>query len=286
METPAADIPRRRSLPYAALLVVMVSVQFGAALSKQLFPVLGVERATFLRQAFGALLLAMVLRPWRLRIRTGDWPLLLAYSVTLGGMNLSFYLALARIPLGITVALEFMGPLGLAVALSHRRIDLLWVALAAVGLLLLLPLHPHGPALDPIGVLFALTAAAFWAAYTLIARRIGRTIGTGLIGVAMPIAALLILPLAASQPGSITLTPQLAIAALAMALFSSALPYPLEMIALAGMPVRVYGILTSLEPALGTLMGLAVLRELPSAQQLAGIAAIIVASLGAAALDA
>jgi inner membrane transporter RhtA len=284
--TTATATWQRRALPFAALLVTMVSVQFGAAFAKQLFPVLGVERATFLRSALGALLLAPVFKPWRTRISAREWPLLLAYSIVLGGMNLCFYLALQRIPLGVAVALEFIGPLGLAVGLSHRRLDLLWVALAVIGLLLLLPLNFHAQALDPRGVLFALLAAAFWAAYSLLARRIGTQQGTGIIGLAMLIAALVLLPLAAWQPGSVTMTPYLWFAALVMALFSSALPYPLEMIALTGMPIRVYGTFTSLEPALGTLMGLLLLRELPSATQLAGIAAIVAASLGAAAFSA
>jgi inner membrane transporter RhtA len=278
----AAPGRQRRVLPFAALLVAMVSVQFGAAFSKQLFPVLGVERTTFLRLALGTLLLAPVLKPWRMRVAAREWPLLLAYSGVLGGMNLSFYLAVQRIPLGIAVALEFIGPLGLALSLSRRRIDLLWVGLAIIGLALLLPLGSHGRAVDPVGVMFALTAAALWATYSLLARRIGTQQGTGIIGLAMAIAALMVLPFAAWQPGSITITPHLAIAALVVALFSSALPFPLELFALTGMPIRVYGTFTSLEPALGTLMGLLVLRELPGAVQLAGIAAIVAASLGTA----
>ena len=145
MHTPtAATLWQRRVLPFVALLVTIVSVQFGAAFSKQLFPLLGVERTTFLRLALGALLLAPVLKPWRMRVAARDWPLLLAYSVSLGCMNLCFYLALRRIPLGIAVALEFIGPLALAVSLSRRRLDLLWVALAVLGLALLLPLPAQG----------------------------------------------------------------------------------------------------------------------------------------------
>ena len=287
MHTRSATATRHRQvLPFAALFVSIVSVQFGAAFSKQLFPLLGVERTTFLRLGLGALLLVPVLKPWRLRVGAGHWPLLLAYSISVGGMNLCFYLALQRIPLGIAVALEFIGPLGLAVSLSHRRIDLLWVALALLGLLLLLPPPARGQALDRVGMLFALAAAALWATYSVVARRIGTEQGTGIIGVAMPIAALLMLPLAAWQPGVITITPHVVWVALVMGLFSSALPYALEIVALTGMPIRVYGTFTSLDPAFATLMGLIVLRELPSATQLAGIAAIIAASLGAAAFSA
>jgi inner membrane transporter RhtA len=275
-----------RLLPFAALLVTMVSVQFGAAFSKQLFPVLGVERATFVRLGLGALLLAPVLKPWNLRVPRQHWPLLLLYSAVLGAMNLCFYLAVARIPLGIAVALEFIGPLGLAICLSHRRRDLLWVALAIFGLSLLLPVaqvfHRGAQPLNGVGVLFGLLAAGCWAAYSLLARRIGSNQGNRIIALAMPIAALLVLPAAVLQPGTILITPHLAVGALVMALFSSALPFSLEMIALTGMPIRVYGTFTSLEPALGTLMGLIVLAELPSAGQLVGIAAIIAASLGTA----
>jgi inner membrane transporter RhtA len=275
-----------RILPFAALLVTMVSVQFGAAFSKQLFPVLGVERTTFLRLAIGALLLAPVLKPWKMRVTPQQWPLLLLYSAVLGAMNLCFYLSVQRVPLGIAVALEFIGPLGLAIAFSHRRTDLLWVALAITGLALLLPVsqafHRDTPPLDGLGVLFGLLAACLWAAYSLLARRIGTRQGNGIIALGMAIAAGLMLPLAAIQPGSPALTTHLALAALVMGLFSSALPFSLEMIALTGMPTRVYGTFTSLEPALGTLMGLMVLRELPTTAQLAGIAAIVAASLGTA----
>lgn len=275
-----------RFLPYGALLVTIMSVQFGAAFSKQLFPLLGVERTTFLRLGLGALLLAPVLKPWKLRVPRQQWPLLLLYSAVLAGMNLCFYLAVQRIPLGIAVALEFIGPLGLAVCLSHRRMDLLWVALAVIGLSLLLPIgaafHHDAQPLNPVGILFALLAAAGWAAYSLLARQLGNAQGKGIIALAMAIGAVLLLPVAALQAGTVSITPHLAGVALVMALFSSALPFSLEMIALTGMPIRVYGTFTSLEPAMGALMGLLVLRELPTSAQLIGIAAIVVASLGAA----
>ncbi len=288
MHTASAASENRygRALPFAALLVTIVSVQFGAAFSKQLFPLLGVERTTFARLAVGALLLAPIFKPWKMRLSRAQWPLLLLYSAVLGCMNLCFYLALQRIPLGIAVALEFSGPLGLAIALSHRRVDLLWVALAIVGLALLLPIAPafHHPArpLDSIGVLFALLAAVAWAAYSLLAKRIGARDGTGSVALAMPIAAVMMLPLAALQPGALSFTPFIIMAILVMGLFSSALPYPLELLALTGMPIRVYGILTALEPASGTLMGLLLLHELPTPAQLIGIAAVVAASVGTA----
>lgn len=287
MDTPSDNAAaNRRFLPFAALLVTMVSVQFGAAYSKQLFPVLGVERTTFIRSALGALLMAPFLRPWKLRVPAGQWPLLLLFSAALGAMNLCFYLAIQRIPLGIAVALEFIGPLGLAICMSHRRIDVLWVVLAVIGMFLLLPItqsfRAGSPPLDGVGVLYALLAAVCWAAYSVLAQRIGKSQGNGIIALAMAIAALMLLPVAAVQPGTIQLTPQLVTAMCVVALFSSALPYSLEMIALTGMPIRVYGTFTSLDPVMGTLMGLLILRELPTGSELLGISAIVVASLGAA----
>jgi len=276
----------QRVLPYAALLVSIVSVQFGAAFSKQLFPVLGVERTTFLRLLLGALLLAPVLKPWKMRVARQQLPLLLLFSLSIATMNLCFYLAIQRIPLGVAVALEFIGPLGLAIGLSHRRIDLIWVALAILGLVLLLPLsqafHAARHPLDGMGVLFALLAAAAWAAYGVLGKRIGTSLGPGIVALAMACSAVLILPIAALQSGRVVITPHLAVAALIVGLFSSALPFSLEMIAITRIPVRAYGTFTSLDPVFGTLMGLAVLRELPSTAQLVGIAAIVVASLGTA----
>ncbi|MEJ0005193.1 MAG: EamA family transporter [Steroidobacteraceae bacterium] len=276
----------QRALPFVALLVAIVSVQFGAAFSKQLFPVLGVERTTFLRLLLGAVLLAPIFKPWRMRIARRQWPLLLLFSASIATMNLCFYLAIQRIPLGVAVALEFIGPLGLAIGLSHRRMDLIWVALAVIGLFLLLPIsqafHASAHPLDSAGVLFALLAAAAWAAYGVLGKHIGTSLGPGIIALAMACAAVIMLPIAALQSGTVVITPHLAVAAVIVGLFSSALPFSLEMIAINRMPVRTYGTFTSLDPVFGTVMGLVVLRELPATAQLAGIAAIVIASVGTA----
>ena len=270
------------ALPLAALLVTIFSVQFGASFAKRLFPLFGVEMTTALRLCLGTLLLLPVLRPWRLRLPPRAWPALLLFGAVLAAMNLSFYLAIQRIPLGIAVALEFTGPLTLAALTSHRPAHLAWVALAALGVLLLLPLTRSAPALNLTGVLLALGAACAWALYTLLGQRIGAAWGTGVITLSMAAGGLLLLPVALLRPHHLILAPRELGDALMVGLFSSALPYPLELFALTRMSTRVYGTLTSLEPAVGALMGLLVLRELPTAIQLTGIAAVMAASVGVA----
>lgn len=275
---------RSRLFPFWTLLAAMLAVQSGATWAKKLFPIIGPVRAVALRVGISAILLLIIMRPWRkLRLTRQNWPLLLAYGLTLGGMNLTFYAALQRIPLGIAVALEFIGPLTLAIIFSHRKLDLLWVALASVGLLLLLPLKHSANTLDPVGVAYALAAAAGWAVYSLVGRKAGRELGeSAVVGAGMTVAAIAMLPLALLQPGHIEFTPGIAIAAVLMSVLSSALPFQLEMIAITRLPTRVYSTLTSLEPALGTITGLLFLREIPSTQQVIGMAAIMAASLGTA----
>ncbi|HTY49683.1 MAG TPA: EamA family transporter [Steroidobacteraceae bacterium] len=260
--------------------MTIFSVQFGAGFAKRLFPLFGVEMTTALRLCVGALLLLPVLRPWRLRLPRRAWPAILLFGAVLAGMNLSFYLAIQRIPLGIAVALEFTGPLTLAALTSRRPIHLLWVGLAALGVLLLLPLSHSAPSLDLTGVLLALGAACAWALYTVLGQRIGAAWGTPVITFSMAAGGLLLLPVALLRPHHFGFAPRELGDALMVGLFSSALPYPLELFALARISTRAYGTLTSLEPAVGTLMGLLVLRELPTAVQLAGIAAVVAASVG------
>jgi inner membrane transporter RhtA len=187
-----------------------------------------------------------------------------------------------RIPLGIAVALEFTGPLALAALTSHRAVHLLWIGLAAIGVVLLLPLSHAAPALDPIGVLLALVAAACWALYMVLAQRVGGAWGDEVIALAIGFGALAILPVALMSAPHFSFTPLQLRDAFMVGLFSSALPFSLEMYALTRMHARVYGTLTSLEPAVGALAGLVLLHELPSTLQTAGIAAVVAASIGTA----
>jgi inner membrane transporter RhtA len=267
----------------AVLLVAMVSVQMGAALVKGLFPALGVAGATTLRLALGSLMLLAAWRPWRVRPSRHAVPSILIYGVATGCMNFCFYSALSRIPLGIAVALEFTGPLGLAIATSHRAIDFMWIALAALGLLALLPLG-HGPAALPwSGIAFALGAGFFWALYIVFGQRAGAAHGGATAALGTTVAALVVAPAGIVGAGAALIAPAILPAAFAVAFLSSALPYSLEMLAMTRLPTRTFGVLMSVEPALGALSGLWFLNESLSAMQWMAIASIMLASAGSAA---
>ena len=203
------------------------------------------------------------------------------FGATLAGMNLCFYEAIDRIPLGIAVTIEFLGPLGVAVALSRRRLDLAWVALAAIGVALFAD-RGEGEGLDPVGVGFILGAAAFWAAYILMSARTGRVFpgGTGLT-LAMAVGAVLLIPIGVADGGSALLEPELLAAAVGVALLASAFPYALEMEALRRLPTGVFGILLSIEPAVAALAGFVVLDQGLGVRDLVAIGLVVAASAGA-----
>jgi inner membrane transporter RhtA len=266
--------------PTALVLLAIASVQVGAALAKTLFDDLGPEGTVLLRVLFAALVLLAVWRP-----RTGgrsrrELALAAAFGVSLAGMNLFFYEALDRVPLGIAVTFEFAGPLGVAVAGSRRALDLLWVALAGAGIVLLA--GPVGGGVDAAGAGLALLAGAFWAAYILLSARVGEAFpgGTGL-ALAMAVAACLLLPVGIAGAGSSLVRPELLAAGFGVAMLSSAIPYSLELESLRSLPERVFGVLMSLEPAMAALAGLVVLGEVLNARELAAIALVVIASAGA-----
>lgn len=263
-----------------ALLAAMVSLQIGAAFAKGLFPQIGAEGATFLRLALAAILLICLTRPWRARFSSSDWPWLIGYGLAMGGMNLLFYMAIARVPLGIAIALMFAGPLTLALVSSRRLVDFLWIGLALVGLLLLLPFSKEHPSSDLTGVMLALAAGACWAAYIFAGKRAGRKGGPQVAAVGIAIAALAVAPLGASK-GLTDLNLELLMIALAVAVLSSAVPFTLEMVSLKRLPTGTFSTLTSVEPAVAALVGLLALGEQLSAMQWIAIAAIVVASIGA-----
>jgi inner membrane transporter RhtA len=220
-------------------------------------------------------------RPWRRLAGRRDWASLWGYGLTLGIMNLCFYMALRTIPLGIAVALEFLGPLAIALFGSRRLLDLLWVGLVVAGLALLLPYSTHTQALDTVGVLFALGAAVGWATYILLGRRAGAAFGNDAVALGSAIGALVAVPVGVMYAGSALFTLAALPLAIGVAILSSALPYSLEMLALTRLPARTVGILVSVEPAMGALLGLMFLDEHLSAFQWLAIAAIIAASIGA-----
>ncbi|MFT3756066.1 MAG: EamA family transporter [Pseudoxanthomonas sp.] len=266
--------------PVLMVLVAIISVQGGASLAKQLFPLVGPNGATTLRLVTGTLILWLVLRPWRVRGAL-PWKWLLAYGVALGTMNTVFYLALQRIPLGIAVAVEFIGPLAVAVIGSRRALDFLWVALAVGGLLLLVPWEEAQQPLDALGLLFALLAGGCWALYIVFGRHLGAEHGAHMVAWGSLIATAVAAPWGIAHAGVALLSPALLPMALGLGVLSMALPYALEMKALAHMPARTFGLLMSLEPAAAALCGLLFLHERLGVLQWLAIAAIMAASAGA-----
>jgi inner membrane transporter RhtA len=269
--------------PIAALLVAMLCFQLGATLAKSLFPVVGAGGTAALRLGAAAAILLAVWRPWHIRFTKQQLRTVVVYGVAMGWMNYFFYLALSHIPLGITMALEFTGPLGVALFASRRPIDFLWIVLAALGLVALLPLGLGGQSLSPLGVVFALAAGACWALYILFGRKAGAAHGGQITALGTLIGALMIVPIGYAHSGAALLAPAILPLALGVAVLSSALPYSLEMYALPRIPTRSFGVLMSLNPALGAVAGLLFLDETLSLVQWAAIASIVGASAGSAA---
>jgi inner membrane transporter RhtA len=270
-------------VPVGALLLSIVSFQFGAILAKQLFASIGAQGTTAVRLGLGALILWLIRRPWRRLAGRQDWLSLVGYGLTIGVMNLVFYLALRTIPLGIAVTLEFLGPLAIALFGSRRALDLVWVALAVGGLALLLPYRAAAHALDPAGVMYALAAGVCWAIYILLGRRAGDAFGGDAVALGSAIGALVAVPVGIAHAGSALFAMSILPFAVGVAVLSSAFPYSLEMFALTRLPARTIGILVSVEPAVGALLGLAFLHEHLDALQWLAIAAVVAASIGAVA---
>jgi inner membrane transporter RhtA len=267
--------------PTVLVLGGVASVQFGAAFAKTLFDEVGPGGAVLLRVAFAAVILCALWRP-ALRGRSrADWRLILAYGFVLVAMNFTYYESLDRIPLGIAVTFEFVGPLGVAIAGSRHALDVLWVALAAAGILLL---SNFGTAdLDTVGVVLALTAGGFWAAYILLAARVGRTLpGQQGLALAMAAGTLMLSPIGVAQGGADLLSPSVLGIGAAVAVLSSVIPYTLELEALRRMPSNVFGVLMSLEPAAASLAGYLVLGQDLVAREIVAIGLVVAASAGAA----
>ncbi|MBH5333418.1 EamA family transporter [Streptomyces pactum] len=265
--------------PTALVLLGIVSVQVGAALAKHLFGEVGSFGTVALRLFFAAAVLMLVWRP-SLRMNRRTWTVVLAYGVVLGLMNLCFYLALARIPLGIAVTIEFLGPLGVALAGSRRWLDAFWALLAAAGVVLMM--EGRGD-LNLAGFLLALAAGACWGLYILLGAALGRhtSEGDGL-ALGMAVAALMAVPFGVAESGTALLQPWVLLAGLGVALLSSVIPYSLDLEALRRIPPRVFGILMSLEPAMAALIGLVVLQESLHWEQWVAVLCVVAASAGAA----
>lgn len=258
----------------------IVSVQVGAALATELFDELGPVGTVMLRLAFAALVLVAVWRPALAALRGPHAGDVVLFGVALAAMNTSFYLALDRIPLGIAVTLEFVGPLGVAFAASRKRTDLLWAGLAAAGILLLSP--DLGGGLDLLGAALALFAGGWWAVYIVLATRVGRTsVGGQGLALAMLVATALLLPAGIAAGGSELLDPRLLAGGFAVAILSSAIPYSLELEALRRLPQGTFGVLMSLEPAVAATVGFLALGQDLATTEVLAIVLVVVASAGA-----
>lgn len=269
---------------WLALLAVFVAVccmQVGAALGKLIFPVVGASGASALRILFASLILLAVFRPWRALPQGKAWRPLLLYGATLGFMNLFYYLSIARIPLGIAVALEFLGPLTVAVLNSRRPSDWLYVALAVIGVAILLPIHSGAGPLDGLGVVLAILAGACWGLYIVFGQRTSAVVPAGTAtAIGMVIACCVVLPVGIAQSGAALLTPHILPIAIGIALLSSAIPYSLEMLALKRLPAQTFSILMSGEPACAALSGFLILGERLTVSQWIAIACVMAASIG------
>ena len=274
--------PRQGSYPGSVLLllVAMASIQSGASLAKTLFQSVGAPGAVALRTALATVMLCVVLRPWRVKSTGGSRVALGIYGVSLGVMNFLYYQALRTLPLGITVAIEFTGPLTVAVISSRRPVDFLWIVLAAAGLALLLPLAGTQANVDVTGALFALGAGACWALYIVFGQKAGADYGAQAVALGSIIASIIVVPVGIAAAGTRLLSPAALPYGLAIALLSTALPYTLEMIALTRLPARTFGILMSIEPVFAALVGWVMLRERLAAVQWVAIGMIILASIG------
>lgn len=269
-------------------MVSLITLCAGTSLAKGLFPFVGAEGTTTYRLVFSTLLLMAFWRPWRRAWTWADVPILVLFGATLGLMNLLFYSAIKTVPFGLAIAVEFTGPLAVALWSSKKPLDFVWIVLAVAGMGLILPLGGafgadlQAAAIDPLGIAFALGAGACWAIYIVVGQRVADRIGAFATPMGMLVAALLVTPVGISVAGSSLLNPEWMLAGLGIALLSSAIPYSLEMYSLKHLPKQTFSILLSLEPAVGALAGWLVLSEQLSTQQLSAIGLIMAASMGSA----
>lgn len=266
----------------ALVLGSCISLQFGAALATQLFSAVGPWATTSFRLGLAALVLCVLVRPRFLSWTWPQWRAVIFFGFALALMNGFFYAALARIPLGTAVSIEFLGPLLLAAVLSRRGRDLIWVGLALVGMVILGVESTIGAeSLDPLGVLFALIAGGFWALYILTSAKVGQVVqGTGGLAAALVVATLLLSPLGLGHVPTLVTNPHLLALAVGTALLASVIPYTFELRALRTLPRPVFGILLSMEPVVASLAGWLLLDQTAGALRILAVALVVTASVG------
>jgi inner membrane transporter RhtA len=260
-------------------LGAIASVQVGATVARHLFPFLGPAGTVFVRVGFGALILLAIARPHLSSLTAAQWGGVVPFGLIIAGMNLCFYQSIARIPLGIAVTIEFLGPLGVAIAGSRKAVDFIWAALAAAGVAML---SVTGGNVTLVGVLFALGAAVGWASYILLGQRVGRLVaGPDGLALALTVGGLALAPFGIAGAGARLLNLRNLGLGLVVAILSSAIPFSLEFAALRRLSSQVFGILMSLEPAMGAAAGFLLLGQRLSLRDLAAIGLVTVASAGA-----
>ncbi|MBP4137153.1 MULTISPECIES: EamA family transporter [Flavobacterium] len=265
--------------PVPAVLLAIISVQSGAAIAKTLFPAIGAAGTASIRIGISALILLLAYRPNLFQITPKQWRIVIPYGLSLGAMNLIFYLAIERIPIGLAVTLEFIGPLLVAIIGSKRLVDYCWVVLAAAGIALIAPWT--NTRIDSLGVLFALVAGALWAAYIVLGGKISKIMNGGqAVSTGMLFAAILILPFGFYENGFANLTPKFFGMGVALALLSSAIPFTLEMKALGQLPPRTFSILMSLEPAAAAICAFIFLQENLTFYEILAVICVVIASAG------
>ena len=273
----------QRFFPLLAVLGSVIALGIGTSWAKQwLFPVVGAQGTTAVRVGLSAVLMLLLWRPWRWHLSRTDAKAIALYGVALGGMNLMFYMSLRTLPFGLAVAIEFAGPLAVAIWSSRRAVDFVWVALAIAGLAMLLPLGLSANALDPVGLLFAMAAAVCWALYIVFGKRAGHLHAGHTVSLGLLMAAIVVVPVGIAHAGAALLTPSVLLIGLAVAAVSSAIPISLEMMALKRLPKETFGIMISMEPAVAALLALVLLGEHLSLVQWLAIGCIVAASMGSA----
>lgn len=276
----------QRFVPFLAVLGSVTALGVGTSWAKHwLFPLVGAQGTTAVRVGLSALVLLVVWRPWCWHVRAGDARAIALYGAALGGMNLLFYMSLRTLPFGLAVAIEFAGPLAVAVYASRRAIDFVWVLLAVAGLGLLLPLGTdslNASALDPVGVAYALGAALLWATYIVFGKRVGHLHAGQSVSLGLLVAAVVVVPVGVVHAGVALWSPTVLGVGLAVAVMSSAIPMSLEMMALKRLPKQAFGIMLSMEPAVAALLAMAMLNEHLSVHQWLAIGLIVSASMGTA----
>lgn len=272
----------QHAFPLLAVLGSVTALGIGTSFAKQLFPQVGPLGTTALRVGLSALVMLVLWRPWRWRLSRMDAISVCKYGVALGFMNLLFYMSLRTIPFGVAVAIEFCGPLTVAATSSRRRVDFVWLGLAVLGLGLLLPIDAGTAPLDPVGVMYALSAAICWGAYIVFGQRVGHLHSGQSVALGLTVAAMAVVPFGVWQAGSALLDPYILFFGVGVAVVSSAIPISLEMMALKRLPREAFGVMTSIEPAVAALLGFLLLNEHLNGLQWTAIGSTMLAAAGSA----